>query len=174
MNHSNRISSPRGTAASRIAALAILIASALPLSATIAAPIAGQVNAALQDDGQLWLGNARTDGFNAVPPGWQGDVFAQARMSGDERAERRQRMPRTHQPRPVSDQEHAWQRRESGQNLPFSELMRRAHAVGRGEYLGSEPDISSNLYRFKFMRPGGNVVWVDVDGRTGRVLAERD
>lgn len=82
--------------------------------------------------------------------------------------------PRPPQGREVSDQEHARYQRESGQNRSFEELFRRASGVGRGEYLGVEPDISRNIYRFKFMRPGGNVVWVDMDGRTGRVIAERD
>lgn len=77
------------------------------------------------------------------------------------------------QPREISDQEHAWMSRQSGQNRSFEELFGRAQSVGRGEYLGVEPDISRNIYRFKFMRPGGKVVWVDMDGRTGKVLAER-
>ena len=73
----------------------------------------------------------------------------------------------------ISDQEHARYQRESGQNRSFEELFRRASYIGRGEYLGVEPDISRNIYRFKFMRPSGNVVWVDMDGRTGRELAVR-
>jgi hypothetical protein len=77
------------------------------------------------------------------------------------------------QSREVSDQEHARISRKSGQNRSFEELYGRAQSVGRGEYLGVEPDISRNIYRFKFMRPGGKVVWVDMDGRTGKVLAER-
>lgn len=75
--------------------------------------------------------------------------------------------------RPASDQEHARSQREQGQNRSFEELLKRASAIGRGQYLGVEPDISRNIYRFKFMRPGGNVVWVDIDGRTGRELAVR-
>ncbi|MCG2840158.1 hypothetical protein L6Q21_04060 [Sandaracinobacter sp. RS1-74] len=77
------------------------------------------------------------------------------------------------QGREISDQEHARNQRESGQNRSFDELYRRASSIGRGEYLGVEPDISRNIYRFKFMRPSGNVVWVDMDGRTGRELAVR-
>lgn len=73
----------------------------------------------------------------------------------------------------VSDQEHARTQREQGQNRSFEELLRRASEIGRGQYLGVEPDISRNVYRFKFMRPGGNVVWVDIDGRSGRELAVR-
>ncbi len=76
--------------------------------------------------------------------------------------------------REISDQEHAKDRRDRGQNKSFDELFQRARTVGRGEYLGVEPDISSNIYRFKFMRTSGKVVWVDMDGQTGRVVAERE
>ncbi len=75
--------------------------------------------------------------------------------------------------REVSDQDRARIGMKSGQNRSLEELLSRARAVGRGEYLGVEPDIHTNIYRFKFLRPGGNVVWVDMDGRTGRVIAER-
>ena len=85
------------------------------------------------------------------------------------RAQMAQRAPG----RAVSDQEHARAQREQGQNRSFEELLRRASEIGRGQYLGVEPDISRNIYRFKFMRPGGNIVWVDIDGRTGRELAVR-
>lgn len=73
----------------------------------------------------------------------------------------------------ISEQRHAVRRREAGDVRPFHELLSRAQSVGRGEYLGVEPDISTNIYRFKFMRAGANVIWVDVDGRTGRVLSAR-
>lgn len=76
--------------------------------------------------------------------------------------------------REIADHEHAKDRRDRGKNKSFDELFQRASSVGRGEYLGVEPDISSNIYRFKFMRTSGKVVWVDMDGRTGRVLAERE
>lgn len=95
--------------------------------------------------------------FQGDPGGGRGGPGAQQRPLGRE----------------VSDQEHARYQRESGQNRSFEELYRRASSIGRGEYLGVEPDISRNIYRFKFMRPSGNVVWVDMDGRTGRELAVR-
>lgn len=37
------------------------------------------------------------------------------------------------------------------------------------DYLGPEFDPGSGIYRLKFMR-GGQVMWVDVDGRTGAVI----
>jgi uncharacterized membrane protein YkoI len=76
--------------------------------------------------------------------------------------------------RAVADHDHARDSTRAGENRGFEELMRSAQSRGRGEYLGVEPDIDRNIYRFKFLRSGGNVVWVDVDGRTGRVVAERD
>ncbi|TPE63955.1 hypothetical protein FJQ54_03705 [Sandaracinobacter neustonicus] len=76
--------------------------------------------------------------------------------------------------RPISDHDQARMSTRSGENLGFEQLMRSAQTRGHGEYLGVEPDISRNVYRFKFLRPGGNVVWVDVDGRTGRVVSERE
>ena len=76
--------------------------------------------------------------------------------------------------RDISDQDHARSRIQSGENRRFEELLGNARRVGRGEYIGVEPDISTNIYRFKFMRPTGNMIWVDVDGRTGRVVAERE
>lgn len=84
------------------------------------------------------------------------------------------RFPVERRSREISDQEHAKDRRDRGQNKSFDELFQRARTVGRGEYLGVEPDISSNTYRFKFMRTSGKVVWVDMDGQTGRVVAERE
>ncbi len=76
--------------------------------------------------------------------------------------------------RAISDQDHARSRIQSGENRSFEELLGSARRVGRGEFLAVEPDISTNIYRFKFMRPTGNMIWVDVDGRTGRIIAERD
>ncbi len=37
-------------------------------------------------------------------------------------------------------------------------------------YIGAEFDRANGRYRLKFMR-NGSVIWVDVDGRTGAVLA---
>lgn len=75
--------------------------------------------------------------------------------------------------RHISDQEHAWMQRRDGQSRSFEELLVRAGQVGRGQYIGVEPDISRNVYRFKFRRDNGIVVWVDMDGRTGDRLEVR-
>lgn len=39
------------------------------------------------------------------------------------------------------------------------------------DYLGPELDAGSGRYRLKFIR-GGEVIWVDVDARTGAVIAQ--
>lgn len=39
------------------------------------------------------------------------------------------------------------------------------------DYLGPELDASSGRYRLKFLR-AGEVVWIDIDARTGQVLAQ--
>ena len=39
------------------------------------------------------------------------------------------------------------------------------------DYLGPELDASSERYRLKFMG-GGQVVWIDVDARTGQVIGQ--
>ncbi len=38
------------------------------------------------------------------------------------------------------------------------------------DYIGSEFDSGMGRYRLKFVR-NGSVIWIDVDGRTGAVLA---
>lgn len=73
-----------------------------------------------------------------------------------------------------ADHEHVLSETRGGEIRPMGELMPKAQQVGRGEYIGVEPDISRATYRFKFLRPGGNVVWVDMDGRTGRVIDVKD
>jgi uncharacterized membrane protein YkoI len=50
------------------------------------------------------------------------------------------------------------------------EIERRIVPRMRGsDYLGFEYDSGARAYRFKFLKEG-QVTWVDVDARTGRVL----
>lgn len=68
------------------------------------------------------------------------------------------------------DQYDAYQALKAGQVLPLREIEGRILPRMRGaDYLGPEFDHASGVYRLKFMR-GGNVIWVDVDGRTGAVI----
>ncbi len=75
--------------------------------------------------------------------------------------------------REISDQDHAQTMIERREVLPLGVLLEKAQKQGKGEFLGVEPDIGSNLYRFKFMRADGKVVWVDVNARSGQILSVR-
>jgi hypothetical protein len=75
---------------------------------------------------------------------------------------------------PVLEQDVAHERVRRGELWRLDELLPRAQRAGGGEYLGVEPQAMGDRYRFKFRRAGGSVVWVDMDGRTGDVLAVRD
>jgi hypothetical protein len=57
----------------------------------------------------------------------------------------------------------------AGQYLPYSEMRARAQERVDGRMIGSEFDPGTGRYRFKFQR-GGSVIWMDMDGRTGREL----
>jgi hypothetical protein len=73
-----------------------------------------------------------------------------------------------------ADHETVLERTSNGQIQPLGQLMPKAQKVGRGELIGVEPDIERATYRFKYVRPGGSVVWVDMDGRTGKVIDVKD
>lgn len=72
--------------------------------------------------------------------------------------------------RPRSDQDAARRALLDGDVMPFSVLKRRVEEqIGDGAlYLGSEFLPDRNRYRLKYMRDR-NVMWVDVDGRTGNI-----
>ncbi len=59
--------------------------------------------------------------------------------------------------------------------LPFSSIRSMVSRQIGGRLIGSELDESQArlgiyIYRMTFLQDGGNVVRVDVDGRTGRIL----
>ncbi len=67
----------------------------------------------------------------------------------------------------------AFQAREAGALMPLRTIesglvpdMKRRGA----DYIGSEFDAGSTRYRLKFVRDGA-VIWIDIDGRTGAVVA---
>lgn len=71
------------------------------------------------------------------------------------------------------DQDMAFQARQAGALMPLRAIeggvvpqMKRRGA----DYIGAELDGNSGRYRLKFVREG-SVIWIDVDGRTGAVLA---
>lgn len=70
------------------------------------------------------------------------------------------------------DQRNARAEMQAGNNISRRDIERRVVPTyeRRGyEYLSSEYDGTAQVYRFKFIREG-NVIWVDVDAQTARVL----
>jgi len=68
------------------------------------------------------------------------------------------------------EQDAAREAYKTGQVKSLREIEQRVLPRMPGaDYLGPEFDPSSGIYRLKFMR-GGQVMWVDVDGRTGAVI----
>jgi len=72
---------------------------------------------------------------------------------------------------PAQDaQASARQEMQAGRELSPREIERRIIPQMRGsDYLGFEYDDGASAYRLKFLKEG-QVTWVDVDARTGRVL----
>ena len=69
-----------------------------------------------------------------------------------------------------SDQENAREEMRAGRTMSVREIERRVLPQMKGnEYLGFEYDSDASAYRLKFIRDG-QVIWVDVDARTARVL----
>jgi uncharacterized membrane protein YkoI len=68
------------------------------------------------------------------------------------------------------DQASAREEMKAGRTMSLREIEQRVLPQMRGsEYLGPEYDRTAPAYRLKFIRDG-QVIWVDVDARTGRVL----
>jgi uncharacterized membrane protein YkoI len=68
------------------------------------------------------------------------------------------------------DQATARQEMQAGRTMSAREIERRIIPQMRGsDYLGFEYDSGASAYRLKFLKEG-QVTWVDVDARTGRVM----
>lgn len=68
------------------------------------------------------------------------------------------------------DQATARQEMQAGREMAPRDIERRIVPQMRGsDYLGFEYDDRASAYRLKFLKEG-QVTWVDVDARTGRVL----
>lgn len=66
----------------------------------------------------------------------------------------------------------AWEAARDGKLLSLREIEARVLPRMRGyTYLGPELDGASGTYRLKFMR-NGQVVWIDVDGRSGQIIRQ--
>jgi uncharacterized membrane protein YkoI len=61
---------------------------------------------------------------------------------------------------------------KEGNIKPFEEIRERVMAEGHGEYVGTQFDLPSRIYRFRFLN-AGTVVNVEVDARTGQRLNRR-
>ena len=66
------------------------------------------------------------------------------------------------------EQAGAYRAMQQGRVLSLTEIRTRVRVPG-AEYIGVEI-LEGMVYRLKFMR-GADVIWVDVDARTGRVIA---
>ena len=57
--------------------------------------------------------------------------------------------------------------------MPFSIIKRRVEQAMAGEasYVGMAQPPREGVYRMQFLRKDGRVIWVDVDGKTGDIIA---
>ena len=67
------------------------------------------------------------------------------------------------------EQDAAYRAMSQGQILPLPQIRARINVPG-ATYIGTEFD--GRIYRLKFMR-GTEVIWIDVDARTGRVIGRQ-
>lgn len=66
------------------------------------------------------------------------------------------------------EQDKAWHATRQGHIMPLRVIESMIVPRMRGaDYLG--PELNGGRYRLKFMRHG-QVIWIDVDGRTGQVV----
>jgi hypothetical protein len=69
---------------------------------------------------------------------------------------------------PPRDADRAFEAIRQGRSMPLPQLERRVLPfMGGADYLG--PELNGATYRFKFMQ-NGRVIWVDVDGQSGRII----
>jgi uncharacterized membrane protein YkoI len=68
------------------------------------------------------------------------------------------------------DQASAREQMQAGREMAPRDIERRIVPQMKGsDYLGFEYDSGASAYRLKFLKEG-QVTWVDVDARTGRVM----
>jgi uncharacterized membrane protein YkoI len=75
--------------------------------------------------------------------------------------------------RPREREQHsAWRGKQEGRFLSLRTIEGLVVPQMRGaDYLGPELDAAAGRYRLKFMR-GGQVIWIDVDARTGAMIGQ--
>ena len=70
------------------------------------------------------------------------------------------------------EQDEALRALKQGRIKPLPVIENRIVPKMRGfHYLGPELDVSAGRYRLKFIR-GAQVIWIDVDARTGQVIGQ--
>lgn len=67
------------------------------------------------------------------------------------------------------EQDAAYRASQRGEGVSFTEIRARIRVPG-AQFIGAEFD--GRIYRLKFMR-GSEVIWIDVDARTGRVIGRQ-
>jgi hypothetical protein len=73
------------------------------------------------------------------------------------------------QPRGLQqEQDSAYRANQQGRILSLPQIRARIRIPG-AEYIGAEM-VGPTVYRLKYMR-GPNVIWIDVDAATGRIVA---
>jgi hypothetical protein len=69
----------------------------------------------------------------------------------------------------MREQDAAYQAAQQGRILPLPSIRQRIRVPG-AQFIGAEFD--GVTYRLKYMR-GSEVIWIDVDARTGRVIGRQ-
>ena len=68
------------------------------------------------------------------------------------------------------EQDAAYHGTQQGEILPLSVIRSRINVPG-AQFIGVEI-LDGRIYRLKYMR-GSEVIWIDVDARTGRILGRQ-
>ena len=69
----------------------------------------------------------------------------------------------------MREQDRAYRAAQQGEILSLPEIRSRIRMPG-AQFIGAEFD--GRIYRLKYMR-GAEVIWIDVDARSGRVLGRQ-
>jgi len=68
------------------------------------------------------------------------------------------------------EQDNAYRATQQGRIMSLPEVRARVH-VPNAQYIGAEM-VGPTVYRLKYMR-GADVIWIDIDARTGRIVSRR-
>ena len=73
---------------------------------------------------------------------------------------------------PGREQDEARRAMLDGQVMPLSVIKRRVdRQMGDASFVGVAPSPRDGVYRLQYLRPDGVVIWVDVDGKSGDIIA---